>query len=317
MEANLDALAAPPSPPAHKPGGSQHSLWLRILQIVHLLLVPVMVFWYLIWNFFAVMEGQDYDPLRLSIAAGLMSGLFALDIVLKVAALIALGRAPQRVAWYLAGAAAVTVGYFAVIFLGYRSMELFAMVPLLLGGLLVGECIVYGKLRRANPGTHESHARTRADIVVVASGAVLAGLLASWIGISQNALLPDYTFDDGPRIAADALFDVLEAMESSPEYDETPDETSVPGTECDEVMFTEWEESHAFESGSFEDYKDEIRSIWTELGYEIDESVAEKDGLPYLTAMRSDGVHMALMMGDRPANEGKVVLAAYSGCVIG
>jgi hypothetical protein len=315
MEANLDVLAAPPISPIPKPGGSPYSLTLRILLVVHLVLVPVMVLGYLIWSIFAVSLGEHYDPLRLAVATGVMSGLFALDVLFKLTALIALGRAPQRVTWYLISSAVVTVGYLMVIFLGFRSMEQFAAVPLLVGGVLVAEFIVYGKVRRASPSSPGPQTRTRADLVVGASGALLAGLLAAWVGVSQYAWYPEYRFDDGVGLVDDALAEVLAGMESPPAISDGIAEAA-PESQCDEVFFSEFVERSSFESGSFEDYEDEIRGVWAELGYEVDESVTEKDGLPHLEATRSDGVHMALTMGDRPSSEGKVVLAAYSGCVL-
>jgi hypothetical protein len=148
--------------------------------------------------------------------------------------------------------------------------------------------------------------RIRTVLTVVVSGAVIAGLSAC------ITVQPQYSQAEGEGLVDEALIEIAEEMDGAAVFD---DGTIVWGECEEEVLYSEAFQSYVFESGSFEDYETEVLSIWTELGYDVDESITERNGSPYFRAERTDGVYVTLTISGHPSTEGKVVLTAYSGCL--
>jgi len=146
----------------------------------------------------------------------------------------------------------------------------------------------------------------RAALAVVISGAMMTMLSAC------ATVQPQYAYEEGEALVDEVLSEIVAEMDGPPEFD---DMWTVTG-ECEEEWFLdEVFHVYVFESGSLEDYEAELQDIWTELGYDFDESVTERNGGPYLKAERSDGVYVTLTISGHSSIEGRVALTAYSGCL--
>lgn len=316
----MDVYTAPPLAPPSNPAGSWVT-FLRIVLTVHAALTPFMAMFFFGYMAFFGGAAPDYDPDRLVFTGVAMTGLFVLDFTFKVAAAITVRSAPRRTAWYLGGSASVFIGYLAVLISYFQASIPLIYLPLGLNVLLAVELALYVEIRRQFPqvyGPPQPQRRSRADLIVLGSGLVLAGLLGYQQGINVNGAipggLPEYSSDDAPELIEGAYAEIAAELEVPPEEISSGPQSR----ECDEEFsFSQFWKNYLFETGSFEEIEPVMREVWTELGYDINESVTEEDGVPYLEATGPDGVEVVLTMGFNDDIDDNVILTVNSGCVGG
>ncbi|WP_157975215.1 hypothetical protein [Glycomyces dulcitolivorans] len=309
----MDVYAAPPFVPPAKPAGSFEVMFLRVVLIVHAALIPfTAVFFLVVLYFFGgiVPERQIFTQVA-------MTALVVLDCTFKVAAAVTVKSAPPRLAWYLGGSVAIFVGYLSVLITHFQAIIPFAYLPLGIEILLVVELAFYFSIRRRFPELLKSpqpQHRARADLILLGSGVAVACLLGLQQGVHLSNWLPEYTRDDADGLIDDAYAEIAAELEEPPQ-----DFSGSPQSwECDdEFVLTQFWKHYKFETGTFEEIAPEMRDIWTELGYDVNESITEEDGVPYMEATRSDGVEVVLTMGHNDQIEDNVILTVNSGCVNG